>query len=151
MDIAEIYKKWDSLPQCKINISPRGEGESLWGRKLPGGRVGIDNNPLAPELRWQDIVDPDVVKAGLPRLIHRRWNTRIWFEYLTRGKTEKGDLPRRKEIYEALKALGNVNFFSSGVGFILLEEADPEIAELTLKKALEPVSRHIVAIDARRD
>lgn len=137
-DYKNVYEKWNELEQCRVRIFPRNEGESLWGRKVPDSNlVGLDNDPLAPELRWQDIVDPNAMKNGLPKLIHRRWNAKVWFEYHPMPTGEE-DLPQRKQIAEAAKAIGGwPTFFMPGIGFVLMEEEATALEKV--REALKPL------------
>lgn len=138
----DIYEKWDEFHSCRVRISPRNEGENLWGRVIPGVGVGIDSNPLAPELRWQDIVDPKSTKYGLPKLLHRRWNVQIHFKY-QHLETEAADFPRREKIFMAVKAVGgHASFFLPGIGFILMEEKKDALEKVEgALKGLEFVER----------
>lgn len=111
----DIYTKWNSLPQCRIFIP----GERLWGRKLPNGMVGLDNSPLDGNWRWQDIVQSE----NDPTIVHRRWNCRVWFKY-TPAESEDKDLELRKAIFEASNKVGHCQFFSRGLGYVLLEKKE---------------------------
>jgi len=114
-----IYKGWDKLPDCRIRIDLGDGGERLWGKRLPDGTIGLNNDPLYAEYRWQDIVREN---GSRPVVLHRRWNVKLWFEYKP-GATETADLKRRKAIVEACKTVDGThpNFWMAGSGFILCE------------------------------
>lgn len=129
----EVYENWDSLPDGKISLA----GEGLWVKRLPNGDVALNNNPLDENYRWQD-----VVRNG--KVIHRRWNTMIWFFYEPAsddGKTinEEKDKERRRAIGDAIKPIGNPNFFWAGRGYALMLSEDDAACREQLVAALDKV------------
>jgi len=82
MDYQEIYEHWSDLPDCHIHFG----GECMWGKQLPDGTIGLNNNPLQNEYRWQDIVRD--VKPW-PEILHRRWPVQVGF---TNKKKRKQDI-----------------------------------------------------------
>lgn len=119
----EIYKNWESYPNCKVRI----EGsipEGMWGKELPNGLIGINNNPLANEWLWQDIVRTrrleDTEESVKEQLVHRRWQLQIFYGYVAaEGSEEK---PQRRRILDLLEPLGHPGFWSSGVGTLLIAD-----------------------------
>jgi hypothetical protein len=117
MNYQDLYERWDEFEDVRFTIP----GETMWAKQLPDGALGLNNNPLDPKYRWQDVViDGEVV--------HRRWTTRIEYRYKhLADKTQ--DLKQREALYEALKPLGSPSFFMPGMGFLLSEEAVPVVHE----------------------
>lgn len=115
----EIYEGWSSLPQCRVHINTGDGGENLWGRSLPDGTRGLDNNPLNDGYRYQDIVEST---GSAPKVLHRRWNAMVWYEY---DEPEDKDeaLVRRKVLLSVLKPIGFPSFFTVGTGYVLLKDA----------------------------
>lgn len=144
----EFYDKfyaenvWKELKQCRIHIP----GENLWGRLLPNGERILDNEPLDERWRYQDVVD------GNLNIIHRRWNSKIWFEYEALEDEDK-DIKRRGELFEAAKSVGNVNFFFRGIAYVLSEEKDYHTAVQAVKNALKdiPFVRSVARISDEED
>ena len=113
VDYDKIYENWKDYPLVKRAAIPQ---EKLWVRVLPSGDIGLDNNPLNEEFRWQD-----VLRGG--KVIHRRWKTKVWYQY-TDVVDDKASEARRGELYEALKDLGDPNFFWPGRAYVLMESDD---------------------------
>ena len=136
MDYKEIYKNWDTFPDCKMHIT----GESIWGKVLPDGTYGINNTPLSNVYQWQDIVRskelPEDEAQNL--IIHRRWKLQLHYRYEEpEGATKEESAEQRLKIYDVLKPLGDPGFWCSGVGYILFEEdLIPEEAFEIIKKPL---------------
>ncbi len=114
----EIYKNWCELPLGKIRLGDEG----IWVRRLGGGLVGLDNDPLDGNYRWQDILD------GRHNVVHRRWVTWVPFSYTPEEEEEK-DLEIRKRVHEELNKLGNCDFFWKGSGFVLSEKSEEEVID----------------------
>jgi hypothetical protein len=140
-EMAVAYELWDELPQTKINIALHGDvGESLWGRKLPNGWIGLDNEPLHKQYRWKDIVQP---QGTAPIIMNRYWGGKINFLYEPL-KNEKEDQERRKEITDSGSQAGHVSFFAPGIGYILtrlrrgaLKDVEEAFKKLPYMKTLE--------------
>jgi len=108
-DYEEIYKNWWTFPDCRIHLSLEGEGEGMWGKELPGGLFGINNEPVSDRYMWQDIVRTKEVRNMLA-LVHRRWAIKVYFTW-DEPEDEKSALPLRKRIHEALQAQGTAPGF----------------------------------------
>lgn len=118
VDYAEIYRTWKDLPDTKIRLADDdgGGGESLWGKVLPDGTVGLNNYPLSAGYRWQDIVRPGSFR---PELIHRRWHYDVDFNYEA-FEDDEDDVELRAQIDNAVRSAGGVcSFFTKGVGSFL--------------------------------
>lgn len=126
MDFTQAYEKWDTLPDVKLNINLGDGGEGPWGKDLsslgPEFRdlYGMNNNPLQPEFRWQDIVRGREIRSESQR-VHRRWNGQVGFVYVPSADREEGQ-KIREGLFEAAKPVGRANFFMPGRGFVLTEE-----------------------------
>jgi len=130
VDYEEIYKEenWEEFPNCKIRIDEGEGGENMWGKELPDGLVGLNNNPLSPGYRWQDIVRPGSDK---PELVHRRWMFDVWYKYSVVESEEGGDeeMAQRKLIMDtAVAAGGHPSFWMTGVGHALCETLEQATA-----------------------
>jgi hypothetical protein len=127
MDYAEIYKEenWKKFPDCKIRIDDGDVcGENMWGKELPGGLVGLNNNPLTPGYKWQDIVRPG---TDMPELVHRRWMFDVWYNFVLVDGEEGGDkdLAQRQLIMDTVIAAGgHPSFWVTGVGHSLCETSE---------------------------
>lgn len=142
VDYSEIYKNWDDYPDCRISIP----GESLWGKQLPGGLIGIGNVPLSGYWMWQDIVrtkdlgeSEEAVKASL---VHRRWKHKLYFQYeALQDATDEELTDQRKTVFHALKSLGHPGFWSDGTAYLLIEQEDmsPQQCFENITKALAVV------------
>ena len=118
-----------ALPGDKLLLRwPDGGGENVWVKHLPDGNVILDNDPLYPKYRHQDVVNPhtgDVVKR------HFAHHLRHQYEALPDEEAEK-DL--RKTIWEAAKEVGaDLSFFSRGWGHVLVpHDGDVKAVERAL-------------------
>lgn len=136
--IDAIYENWTKHTSIKITIqSSTGERERLWAVVIGSGYadgsqvVGIDNVPLMPDYRWQDIVQLHK-NNDRPNLIYRKWNALIYFHFES-APTQEEDLQRRNTIFEALKGIGHPGFLWEGLGYILMEQEQEE-AEAIFEK-----------------
>lgn len=137
-EIDKIYKNWGKQRATKIHITDsQGRGESVWGLVVGDGLVAINNVPLMDDYRWQDIVTGG---GSRPSIVHRRWHTRLWFNY-DAAEDEKGDLERRKAIFNALKPVGHVGFMWKGLAYILMEMKKTK-ATAAFKKASKTVPHY---------
>lgn len=142
MDYEEIYKNWDNLPQGRILVDAGDGGENLWARELPDGTVGIDNNPLTPDYRYQDIIQPG---SDRPDLVHRRWHHDLWFQY-DANEDDEEDLKIRKHIVASIRLFGgDPNFWTKGVGHSLCQTLEDVSS---VKDALENLDLGIVFNDS---
>lgn len=137
----EIYEKWEDLPDDRLLIDPTNDGgENVWCKRLPDSTLGLNNQPLHPEYRWQDIV----TDSRAPKVLHRRWNAQVWFKY-PGVDDEAVDLPLRGVLASALAPVGHVSFWWVGSGYCLVEDADG--AEERVTAALGDLGT-VVAFDA---
>lgn len=135
-DYREIYAQWDELPQCRIHLDLGDGGENCWGRELPDGTYALDNYPLYRAYRWQDVVRTKEIRTP-DELIHRRWNTRIYFRF---DQPEDADEASRK-IFEALDASdADPGFWCRGVGYVSFE------VEMTEKEAEAEVTKRLAGV-----
>jgi hypothetical protein len=128
----DIYGKWDTFPDCKMHIT----GEYIWGKVLPDGTYGINNDPLSEAYMWQDIVRSKELPEDEAKnlIIHRRWNTKIFFKY-EEPEDKEESLAYRQKIVDMLCDFGSPGFFWKGVGYILIEEA------LSLEEAFKVIEK----------
>jgi hypothetical protein len=135
-----VYEQWDEYPDCRIHIDLGTGGEGMWGKKLPDGTFGISNMPLHTEYQWQDIVRTAELRDA-NQLIHRRWNSKVYFKY-TPDPEEEANMELRKSIYDTLKSAGfNPGFWVDGVGYALIKEnLDENAGREAVTKALETIS-----------
>jgi len=122
-DYASFYANWETYPEDKILLP----GERLWAKKLPGGLIGLNNDPLHEDYRLHDILRGREV-------VHRRWNLQVWYHYQV-ADNEEADLEIRKNLHEALKDLGMPGFFWAGNAYVFTESEDAEATrELVVSK-----------------
>jgi hypothetical protein len=136
--IEDAYARWGEFSQTKIRLP----GERLWARELPDGLVAIDNRPLHPDFRWQDILLPGEYgdkPATKEDILYRRWKTLVFLGYKVpmRGidmNVVDYNLEQiaRRRIYGVLKDIGQLYFLMAGVaGLHLEEELDEDAAAKT--------------------
>lgn len=137
-EIDKIYKNWGKQPASKISIEDSERNrESVWVFVVGDGLVAINNVPIMDDYRWQDIV---TMGSSRPTIVHRRWHTRLWFNY-DNADTEKEDLKRRKAIFNALKPIGHAGFMWKGLAYILMEMKKTK-ATAAFKKASKTVPHY---------
>ena len=146
----EVYEKWDDLPTGRraMLFDEDESGESVWTKDVGDGLLGINNNPLSPFFRWQDIVRyPEGANRGWesrenPELIHRRWNSQVFFTFdepSLKKESEEAEAIRRR-IYDAIRAVGGRgSFWLPRMGSALFETEDEEEARRVLAGVLEPL------------
>lgn len=117
-----------TLEHCRVLISDKDGSERLWGLKLPGGLVMLDNDPLSPQYRYGDIVQTqnEKVTALHQRLFAQRYAFR-WAP----GDTEAKDIELRKNIAARWKKLQTEakaagHFMWKGLGFLLVVADVPQ-------------------------
>lgn len=143
MDYKDLYptETWVCLPACKVLLRGAGDTyeERVWARQVPGHEnlVGLDNIPLNPLWRWQDIVE---VSGGVVvSRVHRRWNQEVIFKY--KPKEGEADFQQRSRIYDTLAPLGYANFLLPGLVSVYFEDAnmDGEQCFALVKNALKKI------------
>lgn len=154
MNYDEIYEEWGTFPQCKIPIDLGDDiPESVWGRVINEEEdlYGIDNNPLCPELCWQDIVRGKRV-GNASQVIHRRWNTRVWFGYDEAKEKDDAEI-QRKRIWQAGKDVdGDVSFWSPGVGIVAFKpELEGEPLADKMNKLQEAAGIELYPVEPNED
>ena len=119
----EIYKNWDSFPDCRIRVDIGGDGgENMWGKELPGGLYGINNDPLHLEYRWQDIVSRREIRDD-KAVVHRRWKTKTHFTF-DDPKDKEQSKALREKMLAAFKATARtaLGFWAPGVCYAHFED-----------------------------
>jgi hypothetical protein len=139
----EIYEKWESLPDCRIRIDLGDGGEGMWGKVLPNGLFGINNMPLHTEYQWQDIVSTSELRDK-DRLVHRRWNQKIYYKW-PEVEDQEASRAQRQKIIDLLKETGyHPGFWSKGTAYFLVEgEFDAHAGE----KAADLLSANGIEIE----
>jgi hypothetical protein len=126
--VADVYARWDEHDSCRVTIP----GEGMWGKQLPefGGvsLVGMNNMPLDGRYAWQDIYQGSGINLDPDDLVHRRWKNRIWFGYTEDADDKEVGTGQRQRLLDLLKPIGFPGFFCPGMGYILMEEPEHEVA-----------------------
>jgi|SaaInlStandDraft_5_1057022.scaffolds.fasta_scaffold00604_19 hypothetical protein len=127
LDINKIYEGWWDLQDTRTGLIP---GETMWAKEISPGVIGLNNNPIHEDYRWQDILVGRTV-------VHRRWNTRIAFGYAV-PKDSKDETARRELIWEKANENGwSCDFWSPGEGHISFESADHAACSAALFAVLD--------------
>lgn len=120
--LAEIEADANRYPHTKVHIQwPDGGGsESVWARDLGNGLALLDNEPLYPKYRWQDIIRSAGGYAG--DLVSRTFPTKIVYTFEDVDDKD-GSQALRNRLAESLKSLRvHAGFFSFGNAYVLLRE-----------------------------
>lgn len=135
----KVYESWETLPRSKIRLESSRGSERLWTRVLPEG-VGLDNDPVWEKYRYQDIVEP---VDGMPVVLYRRWNAKIWFNYTT-----EDELRKRRQLLKILKPHGMPSFFTEGLGYILMKERESALHTIITVLAKVSYVKDVGELDA---